>query len=89
MLVALCAYAARHGAEGLEAASGTLRAKIAGAFAVAPKKPGRWDELARYLAEGHFAELVRWIAARERRREQASRHVAILAALLLAGRAPA
>jgi hypothetical protein len=89
MLAALCAYAARHGADKLEEASGTLRARIAGAFAAAPKKPGRGDELARYLADGHFAELVGWIAARQRRRGQAGRHGAILAALLLAGRAPA
>jgi hypothetical protein len=89
MLAALCAYAARHGADELEEASGTLRAKIAGAFAAAPKRPGRGDELARYLSDGHFAELVGWIAARERRREQAGRLGAILAALLLAGRAPA
>jgi hypothetical protein len=82
MLSALAAYGRRHGAAGLMEAAGALHARIAGAMAGAPKKPGRGPELARYLSEQHFAEIVTWIAARERRREEAAHSAAIIAAAL-------
>jgi hypothetical protein len=80
MLSAIAAYGRRHGAAGLVDAAGALHARIAGAMAGAPKKSGRGAELTRYLSEQHFAEIVTWIAARERRREEATYSGAILAA---------
>ena len=82
MLSALAAYARRHGADALADAAGALRARIAGAMALAPKRPGRGPDLERYLGEDHFTELVGWLVDRERRREQAERMGAILAAAL-------
>src|SRR4051812_25191635 len=73
MLSALAAYARRHGADALADAAGALRARIAGAMALAPKRPGRGPDLERYLGEDHFTELVGWLVDRERRREQAER----------------
>jgi AcrR family transcriptional regulator len=82
MLSVLAAYASEHGAEALERSAGALRARIAGAFAAAPKRPGREADLERYLGEGHFAELVGWVVGRERRGEAAAAEGAILAAAL-------
>jgi hypothetical protein len=82
MLSALAAYGRRHGGAGLMEAAGALHARIAGAMAGAPKKPGRGAELARYLSEQHFAEIVTWIAAREQRRAEAAHSAAIISAAL-------
>jgi hypothetical protein len=51
-------------------------------MAGAPKRKDRGQELARYLSEQHFAEIVTWIAARERRREVAAHSAAIITAAL-------
>lgn len=82
MLSALAAYARQHGAAGLAASAAALHARIAGAMAGAPKRKDRGMELARYLSEQHFAEIVTWIAAREGRREEAVRTGAIVGAAL-------
>jgi hypothetical protein len=82
MLSALAAYGRRHGAASLMEAAGALHARIAGAMAGAPKRKDRGPELARYLSEQHFAEIVTWIAARERRREEAAQSAAIITAAL-------
>src|SRR4051794_7763405 len=86
MLSAPAAYAAAHGADALERDAGTVRLRIAGVIAVAPEKPGRGPELERYLSERHFAELVGWVAVRQRQTEREAREGAIIAAAL-AGRA--
>ena len=83
MFRAIAAYAAQHHADGLLRDQDLVYARIAGAMAGAPKKPGRGPDLDRYLAAEHFGEMVCWIADRQRSQDQATEFGAVVAAAIM------